>query len=78
MESVLVQRDAVDDVLRGISRALGTNHGHGVPGCDERLALEPHSTIEGYGKVLDDDEDLWFFLDRLPGGRARSSRFAST
>ena len=54
---VLVQLDAIDDLVVRVILALGADHGDPVAGPGERLALQPHPPVERHRKVLDDDED---------------------
>ena len=54
---VLVQLHTVDDLIGGVAFALGAHDRDLVAVGDERLALQPHTPVEGHRQVLDDDED---------------------
>src|SRR5580704_19378410 len=54
---VLVDLDSVDDLVGGISRTLGADHGHPVTGACQGAALQPDPAVERHRQVLDDDQD---------------------
>ena len=54
---VLVELYRVDDLVRGIAFALRAHDGYPVACRDESLALKPHPPVEGYRKILHDDQD---------------------
>ena len=54
---VLVQLNAVDDLIARVVLALGADHGDLVAGRGEGLALQPHPPVKRHRKVLDDDQD---------------------
>ena len=54
---VLVELHRVDQLISRVPFALGAHDGDLIAVRDEGLALEPHPSVEGHRKVLDDDED---------------------
>jgi hypothetical protein len=59
-----MQFHGVDDLIGRVAAALRTYHGDSVASRGERLAFQPHPPVEGYRKVLDDDQDPTLHLYR--------------
>ena len=55
--SVLVQLNAIDDLVARVTLALGAHYGDLVAGPGQGLALQPYPPVKGHRKVLDNDQD---------------------
>ena len=69
---VLVNLDFVDPGVGGVARCLGAHNGDLEPSLDQRLALEPHASIERNRQVLHNDQDPAAACDRTTSWSSRS------